>query len=175
MTKDEFRSQIAEMEWRDVSYLQEKVIPLVYGMGGRFEVSEIDLHPDRGTVIVYGGYEDKAGLIRFSKKHGDQFPSVWIELFLTKLPEDVPEAFTREVGNLKEEFDIEPVNRKEGVAIGTRLSRVMNSNEIRIVYEHLQEQGQRLLPLLEGEAIQQAPTKSTPTTPIARVNGVIVN
>lgn len=175
MRKDEFNSKIAEMKWRSVSTLQKAAVPLVYGLGGKFEVSEIDLLPERGVVIVYGHYEGRGSLIRFVEGLGGDNPSAWIEIFLTKLPDEVPEAFSEEVEKLKTEFDIEPVSRNEGIALGTTLSHATDVDEIKCIYKHLQEQGQRLLQHLEGEAPRPFVKKAAPDGPVARVNGVIIN
>lgn len=91
MKKCEYIARFKESEWRIVSELHSRVMPIIYGIEKDVEINEIDLKPERGDVIIYLDYKDVLTIIDCNIAFAPKLRGT-IEMTIDDLPEWIPDC-----------------------------------------------------------------------------------
>jgi hypothetical protein len=65
MSKDDALVRLRADQWALVNRFQERIMPLLYGVGHELEIGEVDLKPGPERVLVYCKFNDRRTVFDF--------------------------------------------------------------------------------------------------------------
>ena len=137
MTREELFALRKQNKWERLCRLQERIMPMIYGMGDAFTVSEVDLRPDDRIVYILGTFRDCDAWIRIERPLNGGPIVLWIELKIVDNPETVPESCPAALKQLEEEAGVELLFRRAWMALGTEAHGCTDGDMLRSVFDHL--------------------------------------
>jgi len=176
MTREELFAIRKQVKWERLARLQEKLMPLVYGIGAEFEVNEVDIRPDDGLVFVLGSFRDREALIRLERSMSGGPVVPWIEIKVVDNPEEVPDSCPAAIKELEETAGVEIFFRRAWIALGTDAQGCTDGASLKSVFEHLVESADRARDILCSEAENDCPFEQARETPVvSRRGATLVN
>jgi len=163
MTREDFMVQIRRSEWKAVSRLQDRVIPILFGMGGVADVYQVDLRPATHDIVVWIFFQGVRGIVTFSAGPRDGMGTVWVDLLIGAPPGALPEAFAETVKRLDEEYDVSVVERYGDLWLRAALCSLESPEELSSVCQHLKGHVVELQKILAGDSgpFELSPPRAT--------------
>lgn len=137
MTREELFAMRKQAKWERLARLQQQVMPMIFGMGDAFAVTEVDIRPDDRVIIVFGSFRDEEAMIRIERPLNGGPIAPWIELKIVDNPESLPKTCPALLKELEENDGVELLFRRDWMALATEAHGCTDGAELRSVFDHL--------------------------------------
>ncbi len=144
MPKEDALMKFRAAQWALVSRFQERVMPLIYGLGTKLDIMEIDIKPRSEHVIVYSEFHDRSTIFDFEVIHPPHLIGD-IEMVLDHLPEKVPVSLFDKLPKFEECEGLHAVVNNDRLMLRMPFARISGPDELLRMLESLAEQGDKLM------------------------------
>lgn len=155
MIKEEFLKTHRMAELEGLTRLQSLVIPHFFNVHPSAKINMTKIEPSERYLMVMFSYKSDSCLANVYYNPRTKAPYGWIEIFVSKLPDDVSDEFAGRYLRFQDELEIALVIRDSELVIGIDNIDMSSPSDIEPILEDLFQKKHVLLKYLNNDKMNE--------------------
>jgi len=149
MRIEDFKRTVQKAEIDSLSEMQNRVLPLFYKVHPSCVVNEIRLDVDDHVMSILFIYKSESYVARVEYNYYNKTPIAWIEVFVAKFEEEIPDELVGSYPKIQDELEISMVIRRSQMIIGIANVEMDFPEKLHLILEDIYQKKQVVERLLK--------------------------